>query len=129
MIEDNDRATTTEFMKMKDYVDVLTRQIQAIAVPRYSASEKMVDPPMVAVRIGNEIYIKGIVNGAVSVAYSGPIINMSYDSIAKNDKYAIVEISFTVSEVDPYGADEIANVGSFRGLNTSLERSKLNGTI
>lgn len=105
-----------------DYVDVLVRELQTIAVPRYAASEKMVDPPMVAVRFGNDIYIKGVVQSGVSVQYSGPILTVSKTEQSRNDKYAFVDLSFTVSEVDPFGADEIAQMGSFRGLNTTLER-------
>ena len=97
-----------------DYVDVLAKQIQAIALPRYSANTKMVNPPMVALRFGDEIYIKGIVNGGVSITYSGPIL--------ENNKYAQVMISFTISEVDPYDAESILSKGSFRGLNKTLER-------
>jgi peptidoglycan hydrolase-like protein with peptidoglycan-binding domain len=82
-----------------DYVDFLIKQLQAIALPKYSATDKMVDPPMVAVRFGNEIYIKGVVDGGVSVTYSGPILN--------NDKYAIADVSFTVHEVDPYDAESV----------------------
>ena len=62
-----------------DYVDTLIKYLQAMALPSYSsitnASEvysKMVNPPLVACRFGNEIFIKGIVNGDVSVTYEGP---------------------------------------------------------
>lgn len=118
----NSNINLNEVPLGEDYVDVLTREIQAIAVPRYAASEKMVDPPMVAVRFGNDIYIKGIVGTGVSVQYSGPILTVSKTEQSRNDKYAFVDLSFTVSEVDPFGADEIAQMGSFRGLNTTLER-------
>ena len=33
------------------------------------------------------------------------------------------DVSFTVNEVDPYDAETVAMVGSFRGLNASLERN------
>lgn len=82
-----------------DYIDVLIREIQALALPRYDASQKMVDPPMVAVRFGNEVFIKGVVNGNVGVTYSGPILT--------SNKYAKVDISFNVAEVDPYDADAV----------------------
>ena len=74
----------------------------------------MVDPPMVAVRFGNDIYIKGVVTGSVSVDYSPPIL--------ETNKYAVVTIGFEVSEVDPYDASMVAQAGSFRGLDKSLER-------
>ena len=97
-----------------DYVDTLENRLQACALPQYSSAEKMVDPPMVAVRFGNDIYIKGVVTGSVSVDYSPPIL--------ETNKYAVVTIGFEVSEVDPYDASMVAQAGSFRGLDKSLER-------
>lgn len=97
-----------------DYVDILVRRIQAIALPRYEAATKMVDPPMVAIRFGNEIFIKGVVQGSVSITYSGPILS--------NNKYAEVQISFQVQEVDPYDATTVQKSGSMRGLSSTLER-------
>ena len=74
----------------------------------------MIDPPMVALRFGNEIYIKGIVNGGIGITYSGPI---GYDN-----KYKLVQIQFTITEVDPYDAETVQIGGSFRGLSRTLER-------
>ena len=101
-----------------DYIDFLIREIQAIAIPEYHAVSKMVDPPMIAVRFGNDIYCKGVVNGSVSVGYNVPIL--------RNGKYAQVTIGFSVSEVDPYTASEIAQYGSLRGLDRNLEKRFLN---
>lgn len=98
-----------------DYVDTLIKQIQAAALPAYKASEKLVDPPLVAVRFGNDIFIKGIVSGGVSVTYALPII--------EGDKYAHVSVSFTVEEVDPYSAQQVLTAGSYRGIDTTLERN------
>lgn len=98
-----------------DYVDTLVKQLQAAALPAYGASEKLVDPPMVAVRFGNDVFIKGVVVGAVSVTYSLPIIS--------GNKYAHVSVSFTVEEVDPYDAQTVMQSGSFRGLSDTLERN------
>ena len=97
-----------------DYVDTIIKELQSIAVPKYAANNKMVNPPMVSLRIGNEIFIKGVVSGNVGVEYKLPIL--------ENDKYAQVVISFPISEVDPYDATTIAQQGSFRGLDTSLDR-------
>ena len=63
-----------------DYIDFLIREIQAIAIPEYHNVNKLVDPTMVAVRFGTDIYCKGIVNGNVSVGYQVPIL--------RNGKYA-----------------------------------------
>ena len=101
-----------------DTVDRMIREIQAAVLPNYAASEKMVDPPLVAVRVGVDMYIKGVVNGSVSVGYSGPILY--------NDKYAVVTINFPVTEVDPYDAQVVQRIGSYRYsgdivLNTSMD--------
>ena len=64
-----------------DYTERLINHLQAIALPIYAKNEKLIDPPQVAVRFGDEVFIKGVVTGAVSVSYSGPIIdNPLYDS-------------------------------------------------
>lgn len=97
-----------------DYIDTLIKQLQACALPNYKDASKMVDPPLVAVRFGNEIFIKGVVNNGVTVTYSGPILT--------NNKYSIVDISFQVFETSPYDADSVAQLGSFRGLDKTLEK-------
>lgn len=98
-----------------DYVDTLIKQIQAIALPVYGATEKMVDPPIIACRFGNDIFIKGVVQGSVGVDYDLPIIS--------GNKYAHVGVSFTIVEVDPYSAPQVMTSGSFRGFDASLERN------
>ena len=99
-----------------DYIDLLTNQLQAAALPKYASGEKMVDPPIVAVRFGNQLFCKGVVNGQVGVEYTGPILS--------NDKYAEVNIAFTIDEIDPYDASTVMLNGSFRGLNMTLERNE-----
>ena len=100
----------------EDYVDTLIRYLQAIALPKYnaySANSKAVVPPMVAVRFGNNIFIKGVVSSGIQVNYSKPILI--------DDKYAVAEVSFTVSEVDPYDAEKVVEMGSFRGITKSFK--------
>lgn len=103
-----------------DYVDIMIREIQAICLPSYNTAEKIVNPPMVAVRLGNDIFIKGVVSN-VGVTYNYPIL--------RNGKYALVDISFSVTEVDPWDAEKVMQTGSYRGLSTTLERRvwKLSG--
>lgn len=98
-----------------DYVDTLIKLVQAAALPTYGASEKMVDPPMVAVRFGNDVFIKGVVTGTVGVTYQLPLL--------ENEKYAHVSVSFNVEEIDPYDAQTVLAAGSFRGVDTTLERT------
>lgn len=96
-----------------DYVDTLIKKLQSIVLPKYTATSKSVIPPMIAVRFGNEIFIKGVVNDTLSVTYDKPIL--------ENNKYAQVSISFVVSEIDPYDAESVQEQGSFRGLTRTFK--------
>jgi hypothetical protein len=98
----------------EDYVDNLIHALQAIAVPKYNLSNKAIEPPLVALRLTNEIFIKGVVTNAVSVTYKKPIL--------ANGKYAQVTIGLDISEVDPYDATTIYNNGSFRGVVNTLKK-------
>ena len=96
-----------------DYVDTIIKRLQSIALPRYQASSKSVVPPMVAIRFGDEVFIKGVVNSNITVTYKKPILS--------NNKYAVVSINFNVLEVDPYDADSVSQMGSFRGLTRTFK--------
>lgn len=101
----------------EDKAESFIHAIQAIAVPKYNLSNKAIEPPLVAIRLGREVFIKGVVNSGVSVTYGKPILT--------NEKYAVIKVSFTVSEVDPYDSSTIFKNGSFRGLTATL-RSGMN---
>lgn len=98
-----------------DLVDMFVKHVQAAAVPEYAASAKMVNPPIVAVKFGQDVFCKGVVTGAVSVTYDLPIL--------ENGKYATIGISFDLSEIEPYSASDIWSSGSFRGVDANLERN------
>lgn len=94
-----------------DYVDTLIKYLQAIALPKYneySSGAKTVIPPMVAIRFDNNIFIKGVVTSGITVTYTKPVLS--------DGKYALIDVQFSVSEVEPYDADYVAQQGSFRGL-------------
>lgn len=101
-----------------DYVDLMIKQIQSAALPKYAAAEKMVNPPLAAIRFGNAVFCKGVINGPVSVVNSGPILTYPNGQ----EKYAMATVSFSIAEVDPYDAESVALLGGFRGLTTTLER-------
>lgn len=107
-------AQTPIVTNTDDYVDVLIKKLQSIALPRYNSSNKDVDPPRVAIRFGDEIFIKGVVTSGVTVTYKLPLIQ--YKGIRK---YAQADISFTVAETDPFDADSVGRLGSFRGLTSA----------
>lgn len=98
----------------EDYMDWAIKQIQAAAYPVYGSGEKMVNPPIVAIRFGTDIFCKGVIQGGVAITYSGPIL--------RTEKYAEVTLDFTINEIDPYEAYTAAASGGYRGLNTTLER-------
>lgn len=108
MDEVNIGVSSAELGFEDDYVDSLIRALQAIAVPKYNLSNKAVEPPLVAMRLGSQIFIKGIVNSAIALEYGLPI--------RSDGKYAQVRLSFQVTEVDPYDASTVFKNGSFRGV-------------
>ena len=96
----------------EDKTESFIRALQAIAVPKYNLSNKAIEPPLVAVRLGREVFIKGVVTSGITVTYGKPIL--------VDEKYSVIKISFTVSEVDPYDATTIFKNGSFRGMTATL---------
>lgn len=106
-------VSNSELKEGEDYVENLINALQAIAVPKYTMTNKAIEPPMVALRIANQIFIKGVVTGSIGVNYSLPILS--------NGKYAVVDITLAISEVDPYTASEVLRSGGFRGVVQTLK--------
>lgn len=96
----------------EDHSDKLISVLQAIAVPKYNLTNKAIEPPLVAIRLGRQVFIKGVVTSGITVTYKKPILT--------NEKYAVIGLSFTVAEVDPYDATTVYTNGSFRGLVSSM---------
>lgn len=96
----------------EDPVDELITNIEACVLPTYKEAGKIVNPPVVSVKLRDEIYIKGVIS-SVSKAFQLPII---YYASATNPgyKYAVVDLSFSVSEVTPQDASIISKYGGFR---------------
>ena len=95
------------------YYDGFLHALQAISLPKYDVSNKAVEPPLVALRLANEVFIKGVVSSDIGVTYSLPIIY--------GNRYAGIEVSFTITEVDPYDAAAVFKNGSFRGVVKTLK--------
>jgi hypothetical protein len=98
----------------EDKAESFIHALQAIAVPKYNLSNKAIEPPLVAVRLGREVFIKGIVSGGVRVTFGKPIL--------VNEKYATMKVDFTISEVDPYDSTTVFQNGSFRGMTATLRQ-------
>ena len=98
----------------EDKAESFIHALQAIAVPKYNLSNKAIEPPLVAVRLGREVFIKGVVTSGINVTFGKPIL--------VNEKYATMKVSFTISEVDPYDASTVFQNGSFRGLTATMRQ-------
>ena len=91
-------------------------------MPEYIDPVKMVNPPLAAIRIADQVFCKGVIQEA-QIGYRLPVVETRGGT-----KYAVVELSFTIAEIEAYSASEIARQGSFRGLSSSLERKVIAST-
>jgi len=115
MMDDiNYGVSNANLAKGEDYIDSLVRALQSIAVPKYNLSNKAVEPPLVAMRLSNEVFVKGIVNAPIAITYKLPIL--------RNGKYAEISMSLKITEVDPYDATTVFKNGSFRGVIKTLKK-------
>ena len=96
-----------------DYIETIVKRIQSIAVPKFSALSKTITPPMVAIKFGRDVFIKGVVIGGVSIEYQKPIMT--------DGRYARVTLHFTVYETTPFDAESISQLGSFRGVTKQFK--------
>lgn len=110
----NTGVSNSKLGEGEDYVDNLLRALQSIAVPKYNLTNKAIEPPLVALRLGKEIFIKGIVSGSIGIEFAKPIL--------RNGKYAEIKLAIEISEVDPYDATEVFKNGGFRGVVQSLRK-------
>jgi len=96
-----------------DYVDTLIKDLQACVLPDYNGSEKAVNPPVVALRVGSDIFIKGVITSQLGITWKYPLLT--------DGKYANIGIGFEISEIDPYDARTVRTTGSYRNINTDLD--------
>lgn len=91
-----------------DCVDALIMNLDQMVLPDYNSAGKIVNPPVVSLKLRDDIFIKGIVNQC-SHTFQLPII----EYFGKN-KYAVVGINFGITEVTPYSASILPNIGQYR---------------
>ena len=103
--------TETLTVSNSDYVDILIKQLYGAALPEFNASEKAVNPPVIAVRFGNDIFCKGVVSSGITVTYGVPIL--------EGNRYANVTVAFTINEITPYDASMAMRLGGYRGFDLS----------
>ena len=92
----------------EDSVDELITNLEAMVLPTYEEAQRIVNPPVVSMRIRDEVYIKGVVTG-VQKTYSPPVINYG-----GKEKYALVDIGFSINEITPYNASILPKIGAYR---------------
>lgn len=124
--EINYGVSNEKFDELKDdYMDILINRLQGAAAPTYSNATKTVTPPVVAIRMGNDIFIKGVLRQQLGIDYQFPIIKNRLDPNGPG-RYATATFQMTVEEIEPYDAVSIMKLGSYRGnLNENLERYAL----
>jgi hypothetical protein len=114
MDEVNLGVSNSKLGEGEDYVDNLVRALQSIALPKYNLKNKAIEPPLVALRLSNEIFIKGVVTSGIGMDFTKPILS--------NGKYAKIDLTIEISEVDPYDATSVFKNGGFRGVVQSLKK-------
>lgn len=105
--------SSIDFSSDEDYVDRAIKQLLAAQLPVYNSAKMQVQPPIVAMRLGDEIYIKGVLTGC-GIQYMKPIL--------RNNKYAQIQVSIEIVETEPYDAEMVLELGSFR-CNTMANRN------
>ncbi len=103
----------------EDYVENLIKALRACILPKYNIVNKNVEPPLVALRLGNEIFIKGVLTDAIGMGFEKPILS--------NDRYAKINFSLTITEIDPYDATTVYTNGGFRGVVQTFRGLDENG--
>lgn len=91
-----------------DAVEALIINLDQMVLPDYNSAGKIVNPPLVSLKLRDDIFIKGIVT-QTSHTYQLPII----EYFGKT-RYAVVGLNFSVNEVTPYSASIIPKIGQYR---------------
>ena len=94
-----------------DAVEALITNLDQMVLPDYNSAGKIVNPPVVSLKLRDDIFIKGIVT-ASSHTYQLPII----EYYGKN-KYAVVGLNFSINEVTPYSASILPFIGQYRNIS------------
>lgn len=113
MFQINKNISNAKLAVGDDYIDTLIKDLQACVLPDYDGTAKAVNPPVVALRIGDDIFIKGVITSNLGITWKYPILS--------NGKYSNMSINLSISEIDPYDARTVRVVGSYRNINTDLD--------
>ena len=95
----------------EDMVEELIDNLEGLVLPDYESANKIVNPPIVSLKIIDEIYIKGVVTGTVGKTFNLPLLNYGGQY-----KYALVSLNFSISEIQPYSASILSSIKGGRRL-------------
>ena len=98
----------------EDMVESLINNLEAMVLPDYNSANKVVNPPIVSLKIRDEIFIKGVVTGGIGKSFNLPLLNYNGEY-----KYALVNLNFSVAEVQPYSASILPSIKGGRRLGQS----------
>lgn len=93
-----------------DMVEELVNNLEGMVLPDYQSASKIVNPPVVTLKIRDEITIKGIVTNV------GKSFNLPLLKYPDGYKYAVVNLNFSVSEVQPQSASILNGIKGGRRL-------------
>jgi hypothetical protein len=94
----------------EETINELINITEASVLPKYTDATKAVNPPIISVRIGKDIYIKGVCT-QTSHTFYGPI---------RNEHYLQCDISLSIQEYDAYDAELAKTLGKYRGVSSKL---------
>lgn len=97
----------------QDMVEELIDNLEGMVLPDYNSANKVVNPPIVSLKIRDEIYIKGVVSGTVGKNFQLPLLNYGGQY-----KYAVVSLNFSIQEIQPYSASILSTVKGGRRLGS-----------
>lgn len=96
----------------EDMVEELIDNLEGLVLPDYNSANKVVNPPIVSLKIRDEIYITGVVAGTVGKQFNLPLLNYN-----GTYKYALVNLNFAISEIQPYSASILSDIKGGRRLS------------
>lgn len=94
----------------EETINELINTLEASVLPKYVDATKAVNPPIVSVRLGKDIYIKGVCTNCTHT-FKGPI---------RQEHYLQCDLSLSIMEYDAYDAQLVKTLGKYRGVQDSL---------
>ena len=99
-----------------DVLDIFINAMLTLSLPKYTDTTKVLVPPSILIRFGEESCIRGVPSN-ISKTASGVWL--------KNGKLSEISLTFTITEVEPFSAQYVAKNGTLRSISTDLQRGSV----